>query len=114
MKCLKTLRYLLLFRHKLYSESSNENSCSSIQCRTQFDMLFSFDVLLPNAYIIISVSSVSMIKDINISSKYLYSAMLLRSVSEEVEKKIVQSSSVLFCNSVSFSSFIYFRMRMKV
>jgi len=48
-----------------------------------------------NAHIIISVNSVSMIKDINTDSKYLYSAMLLRSVSEEVEKKIVQSSSVL-------------------
>ncbi len=74
-------------------------------------MLFSFNVLLPDAHIIISVSSASMIEDINISLKYLYSAMLLRSASEEVEKKIVQSSSVLFCNSVSFSSFIYFRMK---
>jgi len=77
-------------------------------------MLFNFNILLSNAHIIISVSSVSVIKDINISSKYLYSAILLRFISEEIKKKIVQSSSVLFCNSVSFSSFIYFKMKVKV
>jgi len=52
-------------------------------------MSFSFNVLLFNAYIIISVSSVSVIEDININLEYLYSAMLLRFISEEVEKKIV-------------------------
>ncbi len=52
-------------------------------------MSFNFNILLSNVYIIISVSSISIIKDINISSKYLYSAMLLRFISEEVEKKIV-------------------------
>jgi len=52
-------------------------------------MLFNSNVLLFNVYIIISVNSVSMIKDINISSEYLYSAMLLRFISEEVEKKII-------------------------
>jgi len=77
-------------------------------------MSFSSDILLFNAHIIISVSSVSVIEDINIDSKYLYSAMLSRSVSEEVEKKIIQSNSVLFCSSVSFSSFIYFRTEVKV
>jgi len=52
-------------------------------------MLFNSDILLPNAHIMISVSSVSVIKDINISSEYLYSAMLLRFIFKEVEKKIV-------------------------
>ncbi len=52
-------------------------------------MSFSFNILLFNAHIIISINSVSVIKDMNINSKYLYSAMLLRSVSEEVKKKIV-------------------------
>ncbi len=52
-------------------------------------MLFNFNVLLFNVYIIISVNSVSVIKDINISLKYLYSAMLLRFIFKEVEKKIV-------------------------
>jgi len=37
----------------------------------------------------ISVNSISVIEDISISSEYLYSAMLLRFISEEVEKKIV-------------------------
>ncbi len=113
MKCLKILKCLLLFRHKLYSESSSESSCNSIQCRTQFSILFNFNVLLPDAHIMISVSLISIIKDINISSEYLYSAMSLRFISKEVKKKIVQSSSVLFCSSVSSDSFIYFRMRVK-
>ncbi len=52
-------------------------------------MLFNFNILLSNVHIIISVNSVSVIKDINISSKYLYSTILLRSISEEIEKKIV-------------------------
>ncbi len=52
-------------------------------------MLFNFNILLFNTHIIISVNSVSVIKDINISSKYLYSAILSRFISEEVEKKIV-------------------------
>jgi len=77
-------------------------------------MLFSFDVLLFNVHIIISVNSVSMIKDINTDLKYLYSAISLRFISEEVKKKIVQSSSVLFCSSVSFSFSIYFRIKVKV
>jgi len=77
-------------------------------------MLFNSNILLFNVHIMISVNSVSVIKDININSKYLYSAMLLRSVSEEVEKKIVQSNSVLFCSSVSSNFFIYFRVRVKV
>ncbi len=77
-------------------------------------MLFNFNILLFNVHIMISVNLIFIIKDINISSKYLYSAMLLRFISEEIEKKIVQSNSVLFCSSVSFSFFIYFRMRVKV
>ncbi len=77
-------------------------------------MLFNSNVLLSNVYIMISVSSASVIKDINISSKYLYSAMLLRFISEEVEKKIVQSNSVLFCSSVSFSFSVCFRTEVKV
>ncbi len=77
-------------------------------------MLFNFNILLSNAYIIISVSSVSIIKDINISLKYLYSAILLRSISEEIEKIIIQSSSVLFCSSVSSNFFIYFKMKVKI
>jgi len=89
MKCLKTLKYLLLFRHKLYSESSSKSNYDNIQCKTQFNMLFSSDVLLSDAYIIISISSVSVIEDINISLKYLYSVMLLRFIFEEVKKKIV-------------------------
>jgi len=52
-------------------------------------MSFSFNVLLFNAHIIISVNSVSVIKDINISSEYLYSAMLSRFIFKKVEKKIV-------------------------
>ncbi len=52
-------------------------------------MLFNFNTLLFNIHIIISVNSISVIKDINISLKYLYSAMLLRSVSKEVKKKII-------------------------
>jgi len=76
-------------------------------------MSFSFNVLLSDAYIIISVSSVSVIEDININSEYLYSAMLLRFISEEVEKKIVQSSSVLFCSSVSFNFSVYFKIKVK-
>ncbi len=52
-------------------------------------MLFNSNVLLSDVYIMISVNSVSIIEDINISSEYLYSAMLLRSISEKVEKKIV-------------------------
>ncbi len=52
-------------------------------------MLFNFNVLLFNVYIMISVNLISMIKDINISSEYLYSAMLLRFISEEIKKKIV-------------------------
>ncbi len=52
-------------------------------------MLFNFNVLLSNVYIIISVNSVSIIKDINISLKYLYSAMLLRFISKKIEKEIV-------------------------
>ncbi len=89
MKCLKIFKCLLLFRHKLYSESSSKNSCNNIQYKIQFNMLFSSNILLSNVYIIISVSSAFMIEDINISSKYLYSVMLLRSVSEEVKKKII-------------------------
>jgi len=77
-------------------------------------MSFNFNVLLSDVCIIISVSSASVIKDINISLKYLYSAMLLRSVSEKVKKKIVQSSSILFCSSVSSDSSIYFRTEIKV
>ncbi len=52
-------------------------------------MLFNLNVLLLNVYIIVSVNSVLLIKDINIDSKYLYSAMLLRFISEKVEKKII-------------------------
>jgi len=52
-------------------------------------MSFNFNILLSNVYIIISVNSVSVIEDINISLKYLYSAMLLRFISEDVKKKIV-------------------------
>jgi len=52
-------------------------------------MLFNFNVLLSNVYIIISVNLISVIKDINIDLKYLYSAMLLRSIS----KKIIQNYS---------------------
>ncbi len=52
-------------------------------------MLFSFNILLFNAYIIISVNSVSVIEDININLKYLYSAILLRFIFKEVEKKII-------------------------
>jgi len=114
MKYLKTLKCLLLFRHKLYSESSSESSCNNIQCRIQFNILFNSNILLSDVCIIISVNLISIIKNINISSKYLYSAMLLRSVSEEVKKKIVQSSSVLFCSSVSFSLSICFRVKVKV
>ncbi len=77
-------------------------------------MSFSSDVLLLNAHIIVSVNLIFIIKNINISSEYLYSAMLLRFIFKEVKKKIVQSNSILFCSSVSFSSFICFRMRMKV
>jgi len=77
-------------------------------------MSFNSNILLFNVCIIISVSSASIIEDINIDLKYLYSAMLLRFISEKVKKKIIQSSSVLFCSSVSFSSFIYFRMKVKV
>ncbi len=77
-------------------------------------MLFNSDILLFNAHIIISINLISVIKNINISLKYLYSAMLLRFISKEIKKKIVQSSSVLFCNSVSFSFFIYFKMKVKV
>jgi len=73
----------------LYSENSNENNCNNIQCRIQFDMLFNSNILLLNAHIIISVNSVSVIEDINTDSEYLYSAMLLRSISEKVKKKIV-------------------------
>jgi len=114
MKYLKILRYLLLFRHKLYSESSSKSSYNSIQYKTQFSMLFNFNILLFNVYIIISVNSIFMIKDININLKYLYFAILLRFIFKEIKKKIIQSSSVLFYNSVSFSSFIYFRMKVKV
>jgi len=77
-------------------------------------MLFNFNVLLFNVYIIISVNSVSVIKDINTDSEYLYSAMLSRFIFKKVKKKIIQSSSVLFCSSVSFSSFIYFKVKVKV
>jgi len=52
-------------------------------------MLFSLNILLFNAYIIISVNSVSVIEDININLKYLYSAILLRFIFKEVEKKII-------------------------
>jgi len=77
-------------------------------------MLFNFNILLSNTYIIISVNSVSVIEDINISSEYLYSAMLLKFIFKEIKKKIIQSSSVLFCSSISFSFSIYFKMRVKV
>ncbi len=77
-------------------------------------MLSDFNVLLSDVCIIISVSSASVIKDMNISLEYLYSAILLRSVSEEIKKKIVQSSSVLFYSSVSFSFFVCFRAEVKV
>jgi len=77
-------------------------------------MLFNFNILLSNAYIMISVNSVFMIKDISISLKYLYSALLLRFIFKEVKKKIIQNSSVLFCNSVSFNSFTCFRTEVKV
>jgi len=89
MKCLKTFKCLLLFRYKLYSESSSKSSYNNIQYRTQFSMLFSSDVLLLNVYIIISVNSVSVIKDMNISLKYLYFTISLRFISEEIKKKIV-------------------------
>ncbi len=52
-------------------------------------MLFNFNILLFNVYIIISVNLISVIENINTDLKYLYSAMLLRSVSKEVEKKII-------------------------
>ncbi len=52
-------------------------------------MSFSSDVLLFNVHIIISVNSVSVIKDMNISSEYLYFAMSLRSIFKEIKKKIV-------------------------
>ncbi len=52
-------------------------------------MSFNFNVLLSNAYIIISVNLISVIKDMNTDLKYLYSAMLLRSIFKEVKKKIV-------------------------
>jgi len=61
-------------------------------------MLFNFNVLLFNVCIIISINLISIIKDINISSKYLYSAMLLRSVSEEVKKKLFKVA--LSCSAV--------------
>ncbi len=77
-------------------------------------MLFNLNVLLFNVYIIISVNSVSVIKDINVSLKYLYSAILLRFISEKVKKKIIQSNFILFCNSVTFNSFIYFKAEVKV
>ena len=77
-------------------------------------MLFNLNVLLFNVYIIISVNSVSVIKDINVSLKYLYSAILLRFISEKVKKKIIQSNFILFCNSVTFNSFIYFIADVKV
>jgi len=89
MKCLKILKCLLLFRYKLYSESSSKSSCNNIQCRIQFNILFNSDVLLSNVHIIISVNSVSMIENINISLEYLYSAMLSRSIFKKVKKKIV-------------------------
>ncbi len=62
----------------------------------------------------IFISSISMIKDININLKYLYSAILLRSISKEVKKKIIQSNSVLFYSSVSFSFLIYFKVKVKI
>ncbi len=114
MKCLKTLKCLSLFRYKLYSESSSENNYNNIQCRTQFNILFNFNVLLSDAHIIISVNSISVIKNISINLKYLYSAMLLRFIFEKIKKKIVQSSFVLFCSSVSFNFFIYFKAEVKV
>jgi len=52
-------------------------------------MLFNSNVLLFNTYIIISVNLIFIIENISINLKYLYSAMLLRSISEEVKKKIV-------------------------
>ncbi len=52
-------------------------------------MLFNFNILLFNVYIIISVNLISVIKDINIDSEYLYSAMLLRFIFKEVKKKII-------------------------
>jgi len=52
-------------------------------------MSFSSNILLFNVCIIISVNLISVIKDINISLKYLYFAILLRFISEEIEKKII-------------------------
>ncbi len=52
-------------------------------------MLFNFNILLFNAYIIISVNLISVIEDMNISLKYLYSAMSSRFIFKKVEKKIV-------------------------
>jgi len=52
-------------------------------------MLFNFNILLSNAYIIISVNLISIIKDINVSLKYLYFIMLLRFISKKIKKKIV-------------------------
>ncbi len=52
-------------------------------------MSFNSNILLFNAYIIISVNLISIIKDININSEYLYSAILLRFISEEIKKKII-------------------------
>jgi len=52
-------------------------------------MLFSFNVLLSDVYIIISVNSISIIENINISSEYLYSAISLRFISKKVKKKII-------------------------
>ncbi len=62
----------------------------------------------------ISVNLIFIIKDISTDLKYLYSAILLRSISKKIKKKIIQSNSVLFCSSVSFSSSIYFRTEVKV
>ncbi len=105
MKYLKIFKCLSLFRHKLYSESSSENNYNSIQCKTQFSMLFNSNVLLSDVYIMISVNSVSIIEDINISSEYLYSAMLLRSISEKVEKRLfkvaLSYSAVLSVSALS-------------
>jgi len=53
-------------------------------------MLFNFNVLLSNVHIIISVNLISVIKDINISLKYLYSAMLLRFIFKEVKKNYLK------------------------
>ncbi len=61
-------------------------------------MLFNFNVLLSNVHIIISVNLISVIKDINISLKYLYSAMLLRFIFKEVKKKLFKV--ILSCSAV--------------